>query len=76
MTAKKKKRKETYNFSFNKKLTNRGSASSFLIQKESYCEPISSHCLLNHLGVFVTRSRHKCSIGLNRLRVNWSFNKE
>jgi hypothetical protein len=47
MTAKKKKRKETYNFSFNKKLTNRGSASSFLIQKESYCEPISSHCLLN-----------------------------
>lgn len=24
----------------------------------------------------MTRSRHKCSIGLNRLRVIWSFNKQ
>jgi len=32
--------------------------------------------ILNQLRVFVTRSRHKCSIGLNRLRVIWGFNKE
>jgi hypothetical protein len=32
-----------------------------------------SHHILNQLRVFVTRSRHKCSIGLNRLRVIWNF---
>jgi hypothetical protein len=32
--------------------------------------------ILNQLRVFVTRSRHKCSIGLNRLRVIWSFNTQ
>jgi len=36
----------------------------------------NSHRLLNQLRVFVTRSRHKCSIGLNRLRVIWVFNKQ
>ena len=30
----------------------------------------------NQLRVFVTRSRHKCSIGLNRLRVIWGFNQQ
>jgi len=32
--------------------------------------------ILNQLRVFVTRSRHKCSIGLNRLRVIWDFNNQ
>ena len=31
---------------------------------------------LNQLRVFVSRSRHKCWIGLNRERIFWNFNKE
>ena len=28
------------------------------------------------LRVFVSRSRHKCSVGLNRGQVLWNFNRE
>ena len=31
--------------------------------------------LLNQLRVFVSHSRHKCSIGLNRWSVIWNFNR-
>ena len=31
---------------------------------------------LNQLRVFVSRSRHKCWIGLNRERFFWNFNNE
>jgi hypothetical protein len=48
----------------------------FISKKNNMIEILYRHRLLNHLGVFVTRSRHKCSIGLNRLQVIWSFNKE
>ncbi|MFX0197112.1 MAG: hypothetical protein ACFFCW_13375, partial [Candidatus Hodarchaeota archaeon] len=46
-----------------KALVNRISPKNYMINTFHF------HRLLNQLRVFVTRSRHKCSIGLNRLRV-------
>jgi hypothetical protein len=45
-------------------------------RKSDTINTFHSHRLLNQLRVFVTRSRHKCSIGLNRLRVIWDFNNQ
>ena len=33
------------------------------------------HRILNQFRVFVSRSRHRCSIGLNRWSVIWNFDK-